>query len=168
VGSVFWFEFITVAEPLLAAEMGETSAPAQPPAQPGARLHTLLYVEDNPANLELVEGIIARRSNMRLQTARNGKSGIQIALASQPDVILMDINLPDINGLEALKLLRLDPATAHIPVVAISANAMSRDVSEGLKAGFFSYITKPIKIDEFMEALNVALEYAGKASDEKK
>ena len=76
----------------------------------------------------------------------------------------MDINLPGINGFEALKILRSDPATAHIPVIAISANAMPRDIEKGLEAGFFRYITKPIKVNEFMEALDVALEFAGKES----
>jgi len=76
-------------------------------------------------------------------------------------VILMDINLPGINGFEALKILRSDPATAHIPVIAVSANAMPLDIERGLKAGFFRYITKPIKVSEFMEALDVALEFAG-------
>ena len=119
-------------------------------------LHTLLYVEDNPANLKLVEQIIARRPDMRLLTAVNGNIGIEIARASRPDVILMDINLPDISGIEALKILRADPATAHIPVIALSANAMPLDIERGLEAGFFRYLTKPIKVNEFMDALNVA------------
>jgi CheY-like chemotaxis protein len=74
----------------------------------------------------------------------------------------MDINLPGISGFEALKILRDDPATSHIPVVALSANAMPRDVARGLEAGFFRYLTKPIQIKEFMDTLNVALEFAGK------
>ena len=73
----------------------------------------------------------------------------------------MDINLPGINGFEALKILRSDPATAHIPVIAISANAMPLDIERALKAGFFRYITKPIKVNEFVDALDVALEFAG-------
>jgi CheY-like chemotaxis protein len=77
----------------------------------------------------------------------------------------MDINLPDISGFEALVILRSDPATAHIPVVAISANAMPRDIKKGLKAGFFGYITKPINVNEFMDALDVALASAGEESD---
>jgi CheY-like chemotaxis protein len=83
----------------------------------------LLYVEDNPANLRLVEQIIARRPDLRLLTEVNGRLGIEAARASQPEMILMDINLPDINGFEALRILRETPATAHIPVVALSANA---------------------------------------------
>ncbi len=149
-------------------EGGEAAALAQPHVPRGARLHTLLYVEDNPANLKLVEQIIARHPDIRLLTAVNGNSGIEIARVSQPDVILMDINLPGINGFEALKILRSDPATAHIPVIAISANAMPRDIERGLKAGFFRYLTKPIKVNEFMEALDVALEFAGKKSDKSK
>jgi CheY-like chemotaxis protein len=77
-------------------------------------------------------------------------------------VILLDINLPGINGFEILKLLREDKLTAHIPALAISANAMQSDVKKGQEAGFLRYLTKPIKVDEFMLALNVALEYAGR------
>jgi CheY-like chemotaxis protein len=110
--------------------------------------------------LKLVERIIARRPDMRLLTAINGTSGIEVARGSQPDVILMDINLPDITGIEALTILRSDPLTAHIPIVALSANAMPRDIEKGMKAGFFRYITKPIKINEFMDALDLAFECA--------
>jgi CheY-like chemotaxis protein len=160
VGSAFWFELVSVAEPHLSMEGGKAAASAQPHVPRGSRLHTLLYVEDNPANLKLVEQIIARHPDMRLLTAVNGNLGIGIARDNQPEVILMDINLPGINGFEALKLLRSDPATAHIPVIAISANAMPRDIKKGLEAGFFLYLTKPIKVNEFMDALDTALEYA--------
>jgi EAL domain-containing protein (putative c-di-GMP-specific phosphodiesterase class I)/CheY-like chemotaxis protein len=131
-------------------------------------IHTLLYVEDNPANLKLVEQIIARHPDIRLLTAVNGNSGIEIARVSQPEVILMDINLPDISGFKALKILRSDPATAHIPVIALTANAMPVNIESGLEAGFFRYITKPVKINEFMEALDVALEFAGDKSAKSK
>ncbi|MFZ3253774.1 MAG: response regulator [Syntrophales bacterium] len=133
----------------------------QPHVFRGARLHTLLYVEDNPANLKLVEQIIAHHPDIRLLIAVNGNSGIELARDNQPDVILTDINLPDINGFEVLKILREDPLTMHIPVIAISANAMQLDIERGLKAGFFRYITKPIKVNKFMEALDVPLKFAG-------
>jgi adenylate cyclase len=132
------------------------------------RLHTLLYVEDNPANLKLVEQIIARHPDMRLLPAVTGNKGIEIARASKPDVILMDINLPDFTGFETLKILQSDPATAHIPVIAISGNAMPRDIQRGMDAGFVRYLTKPIKVEELMEALYVALESAGKYSAKSK
>ncbi len=162
-GSVFWFELTTVADPHLSTEEGDAATSAQQAVPRGARLRTLLYVEDNPANLTLVEQIIARHPDIRLLTAVNGNSGVEIARLSRPDVILMDINLPGISGFEALKILRADPATAHIPVLALSANAMQSDIEKGLEAGFFRYMTKPIKVNEFMEALNVALEYCGKS-----
>jgi CheY-like chemotaxis protein len=77
----------------------------------------------------------------------------------------MDINLPGISGFAALKLLRKDPTTAHIPVLALSANAMPRDIEKGLEAGFLRYLTKPINVVEFMEALDLALEYADDPHD---
>ena len=168
VGSVFWCELTSVAAPQLAIQNDEAETYVPPQLLTGTQMYTLLYVEDNPANLELVKQIIARHPNIRLLTAVNGKSGIEIANTSQPDVILMDINLPDISGVEALKILRGDTATAHIPVIALSANAMPRDIGKGLEAGFYRYLTKPINIKEFMDTLNLALEFAGKGSDESK
>jgi PAS domain S-box-containing protein len=167
-GSVFWIELISAVAPQLAIEGDETAAHAPPQLPHGGRLRTVLCVEDNPANLKLVEQLIARRPDMRLLTAVNGNSGIELARASQPEFILMDVNLPDISGLEALKILRADPATAHIPVVALSANAMPRDIAMGMKTGFFRYLTKPIKVNEFMDALHVALEFSEKAVGEHK
>ena len=76
------------------------------------------------------------------------------------DIVLLDINLPGISGTEAMKIIRQDGKTAHIPIVALSANAIPRDIEKGLEAGFFRYLTKPIKVNEFMETLNVALEFA--------
>ncbi|MHC1770252.1 MAG: PAS domain S-box protein [Flexilinea sp.] len=162
VGSVFWFELISVPEPHHIKEVEDPTVFVQPLMHRGARMHTLLYVEDNPANLKLVEKIIARYPDIHLLTAGNGNDGIEIARASQPDVILIDINLPDISGFEALKILHSDPTTAHIPVVALSANAMPRDIKKGLEAGFFRYITKPIKVTEFTDTLDIALNFAEK------
>ena len=121
-------------------------------------------MEDNPANLKLVEQLIARRPDLRLLSAVDGNLGVKSARDNQPEVILMDINLPGISGIQALKILRDDPLTAHIPVLAISANAMRGDIKAGLDAGFFRYLTKPINVNEFMEALDVALEFAAKKS----
>jgi CheY-like chemotaxis protein len=122
-------------------------------------VHTLLYVEDNQANMRLVEQIIARRPDLRLLTAINGLLGIELARKEQPTVILMDINLPGISGVAAMEILREDPATAHIPVVALSANANPRDIEIGLAKGFFRYLTKPIKIKEFTDTLSAALKF---------
>jgi CheY-like chemotaxis protein len=125
-----------------------------------AESRTLLYVEDNPANLMLIEDLISRRADLRLLSAADGNRGVELARGARPDVILMDINLPGISGIQALKILHADPVTAHIPVVALSANAIPRDIERGLAAGFFRYLTKPIKVNEFMDALDEALSFA--------
>jgi CheY-like chemotaxis protein len=167
---MFWFELISVAEPSLSMEEIDVAALAKPHVPPHceSRQHTLLYVEDNPANMQLVKQIIARHPDISLLTAVDGYSGIEIARTSQPDVILMDINMPGMNGYEALKILQSDPATTHIPVLALTANAMPRDIKHGMEAGFFRYITKPIMVNEFMGALNVALEFAEMGRSQRK
>jgi CheY-like chemotaxis protein len=162
VGSVFWIDLLSTAAPALALERIAPSVGTQLHGVADARLHTVLYIEDNPANMMLVEQLLAQRVDIKLLTAVNGTLGIELARAMRPDVILMDINLPGISGIDALKILREDPATAHIPVVAISANAMLRDIEVGLEVGFFRYLTKPIKVREFSETLNEALEFAEK------
>jgi len=160
-GSTFWIEMSLTDERHHIADAIEM-IPAATAANPEDALlrHTLLYVEDNPANLMLVEDLIARRPDIRLLSARDGKSGIEMTRASRPDVILMDINLPGISGITAMRILAGDPATAQIPVIALSANAMPRDIEKGLEAGFFRYLTKPIKISEFMDTMDVALKFS--------
>jgi len=158
VGTTFWIELAASQEPVLEpAALLETDIEIE---EEPANKRTVLYVEDNPANLILVEQLVARRVNLKLLTATDGYAGIELARAYQPDVILMDINLPGISGFACLKLLRDDAATARIPVLALSANAMPRDVERGIDAGFFRYLTKPIKVLEFMEALDLALDSA--------
>ena len=163
VGSVFWIDFRLTTAPALAGQHAEPSTLARPQGSEGTPLRTLLYVEDNLANLMLIEQLVARRSDLRMLSAANGHLGIEFARACHPDVILMDINLPGINGLEAMKILRADPFTAHIPVIALSANALPRDIENGLAAGFFGYLTKPIKFDEFMDHLDLALKSSATA-----
>jgi len=158
VGSLFWFELTASQAPEDIARSGIPEGPTDSQVQSGAKVRTLLCVEDNPANLKLIEQIISRRPDLRLLSAATGNLGVELARANQPEVILMDINLPDISGIEALRILRSDPTTAHIPVVAISANAMPHDIEKGIQAGFFRYLTKPIKVREFMDTLNTALE----------
>jgi PAS domain S-box-containing protein len=159
-GSVFWVELNLTAETQPVAGVTKPTVVAQPQVQGDAQSHTLLYVEDNPASLMLVEDLIARRPNIRLLSAKDGERGIEIARAFQPDVILMDINLSGISGFKVLKILAEDLALAHIPVIALSANAMPRTIEKGLAAGFFRYLTKPIKVDEFMDALDLAIKFA--------
>jgi signal transduction histidine kinase/ActR/RegA family two-component response regulator len=158
IGTTFWVELIASDEPTLEPAHFDELLPSE--TADAASLATLLYIEDNPANLALVEQLILRRSDLKLLTAIDGQTGIQLAQTYQPDVILMDINLPGISGYGCLKILQDDPAVAHIPVLALSANAMPRDIEKGMAAGFFRYLTKPINVVEFMNALDQALEFA--------
>jgi len=117
----------------------------------------VLYVEDNPANLRLVEEIVRFRPDLRLVSANNGPDGLALARERRPDIILMDINLPGMSGYEVLAALRRDVQTAAIPAIALSANAMASDIERGMAAGFFRYLTKPVDIDKFNEAIDGTL-----------
>ncbi len=159
-GTVFWVELTPCAAPQLVDANAQSAVFSPASHTVDAARRTLLYVEDNPANLRLVEELIARRPDLRLLSAADGNLGIELAREFMPEVILMDINLPGISGIDAMKILRTNPATAHIPIVAISANAIPSDIKKGLEAGFFRYLTKPIVVNEFMDALGVALEFS--------
>jgi len=163
-GSTFWVEVGQIDGQQVLQDAAECLPLVSAASENTAPLLKVLYVEDNPANMMLVENLIARRSDIAFLSATDGSQGVEIARSSQPDMILMDINLPGISGVQALKILREDAATAHIPVVALSANAIPRDIRKGLEAGFFRYLTKPIKIDEFMATLDVTLDLARRAS----
>lgn len=156
IGSIFWIELNPCAAPAAVAAEAAPAPVAIRHAHDGAP--TLLYVEDNPANLKLVEEILRFHTGLRLLCARTGEQGIALAREHLPHVILMDMNLPGIDGAQAQRILRDTPGTAAIPVIAVTANAMPNDVRTGMDAGFFRYITKPIKIDELIGAINSALE----------
>jgi PAS domain S-box-containing protein len=165
-GSNFWIEL-----PLASSEAGDFAfapglyseavslahGPISDSVPDSALGHKLLHVDDNPANLQLVAQLLAQRPQHQLLSATHGSLGIEIARAHLPAVILMDIDLPDINGIEVLKILRADPVTTHIPVVALSANAMPHEIESGLQAGFYRYVTKPIRVNEFLNSLDEAL-----------
>ena len=157
IGSVFWAEF-TLTDMALAT-INETLDKQKPVAliENISSAYTVLYVEDNAANLELVRQLISRRTGIRMLSAADGNIGIEMARVYQPDVVIMDINLPGISGLDAMRILRDDPATGNIPIVALSANALPLDIQNGLAAGFFAYLTKPILVSEFIETLDAAL-----------
>jgi len=157
VGSAFWVDFRT-ADAVQRTAVVVDAAEAPPSLAAIASLvRTVLYVEDNPANLVLVEQLIARRSDLQLLSATNATQGIALARAQCPDAILMDINLPGLSGFEALRILQADPLTASIPVIALSANAMQRDITRGIRAGFFRYLTKPVRVPDFFEAITDAM-----------
>jgi len=133
------------------------SVPASQQIQPSLR--TVLQVEGNPANAGIVEQLTARRSDLKLLTAINGYQGIQMACTNKPDIILINMKSPGISGLAAMVILRANPATAHIPVIALSSNAYPREIKECLKAGFFWYLTKPFHLNELMDLIDAALRF---------
>ena len=112
---------------------------------------SVLYIEDNPANLRLVEQIISGVSNVHMWSAPEPLLGLELAMEHLPDLILLDINLPGMDGFQVLKQLRSDEQLRDIPVIAISANAMPKDIEKGKKAGFDGYITKPVNVKELLE-----------------
>ncbi|MEY4569598.1 MAG: hypothetical protein RLZZ398_1037 [Verrucomicrobiota bacterium] len=164
-GSVFWIELIHDKDTSIDSMQSATTAVITTPTPEPTKPSVVLYVEDNPANLQLIEQLLSRRTDLQLLTAKDGREGIDLAISSVPDVILMDINLPGISGIDAMRILQVNPLTAHIPIIALSANAMQLDIVKGLAAGFFKYITKPINVNEFMETLNFTLEFAAKRSE---
>ena len=120
---------------------------------PAPALH-VLCVEDNPVNLQLVRELIALRPQVRLRTAEDGLTGVREALAEPPELVLLDIQLPDIDGLEVMRRLRAQPATAGCCIVALSADAMPERISAALAAGFDDYWTKPIQFGAFLGHLD--------------
>lgn len=130
-----------------------------------ATIHKVLYVEDNPANLRLVEQIFAARGDIELLSAPEAKLGIEIARHHRPKLILMDINLPEIDGFTALKYLKTFKETRAIPVIAISANASQAEIDKALGAGFEAYVTKPIKVDIFTQTIDRILQTSFQPTD---
>jgi CheY-like chemotaxis protein len=156
-GSTFWIELPTVAGPLEHLERQ-----AIPPASAAgtAWAHTVLYVEDNASNIELVARILQHRSSTRLRTATEGRPGIELARELRPDVILLDLNLPDIQGYDVLRRLKGDRSTQDIPVIVISADATPGQIQRLLAAGSVGYLTKPIDVGEFLKLLDHTLDRA--------
>ena len=144
--------------PALPREATDWGARTQRPEGPAHRgPATVLYVEDNRASLKLVEELLAARGGIRLLSANNGQTGVEMAREHQPDVILMDNNMPQMTGREAQAILHKDPRTAHIPIIALTANAMPEAQAAGLAAGFFRYLTKPLEPRRLLDALDSAL-----------
>jgi PAS domain S-box-containing protein len=160
-GSTFWIELPRdrLADPPPPRPVADAAAPAPLPA------HELgvLCVEDNPANLALVEQILARHAGVRVIGAPSARLGLELARAHRPALVLLDIHLPEMDGYEALARLRADPATATIPVVALTAHAMPADARRAIEAGFDEYLTKPIDVSVFDAVVGRLLARAGRA-----
>jgi len=153
-GSTFWVRLPLATGELTARDEGDAPAPA------GAVARTptdVLCIEDNPANLRLIEGIFAPHANIRLLSALAPGLGLELARTHRPALILLDINLPDMDGYAVMQCLREHEATRHIPVLAISANAMPKDIERGKAAGFVAYLTKPIDVLELLRTVTQLL-----------
>jgi PAS domain S-box-containing protein len=152
-GSSFWVELPKADDSAPAPALPE--APAPPDTSPVPDLqHELLCIEDNPVNLMLVQHIVALRPQWRLISAASPTQGLELARSRQPRLILLDIHLPEMYGWEVLRVLRADPATRDIPVVAVSAHAMPADLARGRAAGFADYLTKPLALDRVLAVLD--------------
>lgn len=149
-GCTFWIEFPVGApteSPAQNESAGEMYGASLPISGKSAVCRSVvIYIEDNPMNLRLMQHVFATRNDLELRDAPTAESGIDLARAEPPALILMDINLPGMDGYEALRVLKADPQTAHIPVIAITANAMKGDRERGRRAGFAGYLTKPTDI----------------------
>jgi len=161
-GSTFWIE---LASGFLPGEqdngVNEMVSEQQPSSQKSKSDHDVLYIEDNPANLRLVSQLLGSRSNIHMWSAHEPLLGLELAAEHKPDLILLDINLPGMDGYEVLKQLRQQEVTRDTFIIAISANAMPKDIEMGMAAGFDDYITKPIDIKALLHSVDEAL--AGKS-----
>ncbi|MHA7816877.1 MAG: PAS domain-containing protein [Pseudohaliea sp.] len=155
-GSTFWIELAKQELPATAVRAGATTeAPAAAPevaAASGTR--RIIYIEDNPSNIRLMVEVLSRRPGIRLKTAHNADLGIELALSEPPDLILLDINLPGLDGYQVLRILKSEDSLKDIPVLALSANAMPKDIDRGRQAGFAEYITKPLQLEYFLKTLD--------------
>lgn len=160
-GSTFWVEVPISRDHVSGPKQVEVNEPVAPPKQQkpdDGPVIKVLYVEDNPANMRLMEAVVGHIPNTRLLTAYNAELGVDLAIKERPELILLDINLPGMSGIEALGQLQAAPETKDIPVIAITAAAMPKDVEAGLRAGFRAYITKPINVSELVQVIESSLE----------
>ena len=161
-GSTFWIELPAALDVQEAAAAPAAVTPVQSVKyRAPAVKRDVLCIEDNPANLRLIELILSRREDIRLLTASQPSLGLDLAQAHRPALILLDINLPGMDGYAVFEHLRARVETRDIPVVAISANAMPKDLARGKAAGFADYVTKPIDVNRLLEAVDKVMEGLG-------
>lgn len=153
VGSTFWIELETGKDSARALATGPRGTELNSTRRPLLRIPVALYVEDNLANYELLRQLLEQYSALQLIRAANGREGLSLARSHRPDLIILDIGLPDMDGYEVLRRLQADPDTCNIPVFALSANALPADVTRGLNAGFRHYFTKPLQLNVFLREL---------------
>ena len=155
-GSLFWVEL-----PLYVRGRAKPSQTPVPGAIPAAlssatvAAFRVVYIEDNPSNIAFMEAVMDELPSVALTTVPNAEVGIEVVRDTQPHVVIMDINLPGMSGYDATRRLSEWPETQHIPVIALTAAAMLSDRKRLADAGFFRYLTKPVKVSELLEALEL-------------
>ena len=154
-GSTFWIELPLGQPPANVTPTANTPSVATP--EPEVAESTMLYIEDNFDCIQLIEAVVEDMPGIKLLTANTPALGLELAQAQQPDLIVLDINLPGMNGFKVLEQLRATEATREIPVIALSGNALTEDIEKGLRAGFSHYMTKPFRIVEFRKTVNELL-----------
>lgn len=153
-GTEFWID-LPLAEEWNQTEIHNTKIVDYSPTRlEFSEFKRILYIEDNPTNVRLLQQFFAQHDNMLLDVAEEPFIGIYKARSTQPDLIILDINLPGMDGFEALNVLLSDPMTKKIPVIGLSANAMPYDIERGIKSGFKEYLTKPVDMNRLTETLN--------------
>lgn len=157
VGSTFWIRLPRAVEPVLAPSPVPAAAQSAPAVPAPNAMRTVLYIEDNPVNVLLMEAMLAHVAGLRVITAPLPDLGLQMARDERPDLILLDIQLPGMDGYEVLRRLRADPMSRAVPVIAVSANAMPADVGRGIAAGFADYLTKPLDMGRLIASVEAAL-----------
>ncbi|WP_374320158.1 PAS domain S-box protein [Aquabacterium sp.] len=151
VGSTFWFELQTTAEDQESEsgfidQLGHDSGEVY--------RHCVLCIDDNPTNLKLMEQMLDLRPNIDVLTAENPDKGIELAMARLPDLILLDINMPGLDGYQVMDIFKASDVLKGIPVIAVTANAMQHDIERGISAGFADYLTKPLNVPTFLRAVD--------------
>jgi len=155
-GSRFWIDVPIYQAPSAEVHAATATGLAQRPSG-----FSILYIEDNPANVALIRNIVATLDDVQFLEAKDGSTGIAMAKLHRPDLIMLDINLPDLNGYVVMQRLKREPELKATPVLALSAGAMPSDIRRGIEAGFFRYLTKPIDVGKLLNAIDAALSTSG-------
>jgi CheY-like chemotaxis protein len=157
-GSEFWIDLPIDRQPPVGESIAREQVRAGSRLAVGDRRHVVVYVEDNPSNIAFMRELVEDLPSVELLTAPTAEIGLELIRARQPKVVIMDINLPGISGFEAVNRLREWPETRDIPVIGLSAAALAKDTTRAKDAGFYRYLTKPVKVSELTEVLERILE----------
>jgi CheY-like chemotaxis protein len=156
-GSEFWVDLLVHEQNAQGIERGHAVLHGSPLGTAAGETHKIIYVEDNPSNIAFMRELMEELPSVELLTAPSAELGIEMIRAHRPAIVIMDVNLPGMSGIEAVQRLREIPETKDIPVIGLSAAALLRDTAKARDAGFYRYLTKPVKVDELTSVLEELL-----------